>query len=477
LWWLSIAIYAALVLPRLASRGMFRDGVLYAAISRNLATGIGGWWSPRYTMHPSVFHEHPPGAFWLQSLWFHVLGDAVWVEALYSAATGVLLLLLLAAVWRRLAPHDEHTPGAWAPAILFLSSPLVSWIYASNMLENSLVLFTTAATVCVLAAVTKPARSAWAWGGIAGLLVGAAVLVKGPVGTFPVAVPVAAGLVGLARSRRAVLATLAGNAAGAALVAGAVWSSEAARTFLEVYGEKQILASVAGAREHRASRWYLVGRLGSELALPASLCVLLLAATRRSAREHARLRCSRPAFLALLIALAASMPLLISPKQHGWYLLPSLPFYAIALALVVARPARRLQESLVRRSRAVHATTLLLLSGAVVAVILEAGVVRKEQAFHADFSTQPLDIEVGTQIDVCPAELVHSWSLVLNLARQYQVDLVNDPASPYLLVEVAGDCDIPPSCAPLHPPAPRQYQMYRCAPAPEEKPPEPKSPG
>jgi 4-amino-4-deoxy-L-arabinose transferase-like glycosyltransferase len=354
---------------------------------------------------------------------------------------------------------------------------LVSWIYANNMLENTLVLFTTAATACALAAVTKPARSAWAWGGIAGLLVGGAVLVKGPVGSFPLAVPVVAGLVGFARSRRSVLVALAGIAAGAALVAGAVWSSDAARNFLEVYGEKQVLASVAGTREHRSSHWYLVGRLGSELAVPATLCLLLLAATWRWARAQARLGRSRAALLSLLIALAASMPLLISPKQHGWYLLPSLPFYAAALALAVAGPARHLQEVLARRSRAVTGATILLLSGAIIVALLEAGVVRKEQAFHADFSAHPLDIEAGTQIHVCPTELVRSWSLVLNLARQYQVDLVNNPASSHLLVEMAEDCDIPPSCAPFHPPAPRRYQLYRCAPAPQEGWPETPSSG
>ena len=76
----------AAVLPRLAHRGMFLDGITYASIARNLAEGRGRFWEPFYTatIYPA-FHEHPPLAFWLQSLWFRALGDHLFVERAYSA--------------------------------------------------------------------------------------------------------------------------------------------------------------------------------------------------------------------------------------------------------------------------------------------------------------------------------------------------------------------------------------------------------
>ena len=90
----TVAACAAAIVPRLAHRGMFVDGVTYASIARNLAAGRGSFWSPSYTatIYPQ-FHEHPPLGFWLQSLWFRALGDHLFVERLYAfivaAATAV----------------------------------------------------------------------------------------------------------------------------------------------------------------------------------------------------------------------------------------------------------------------------------------------------------------------------------------------------------------------------------------------------
>jgi hypothetical protein len=58
---LTAAALAAAILPRLAQRGMFVDGVTYASIARNLSQGRGSFWSPFYTatIYPQ-FHEHPP---------------------------------------------------------------------------------------------------------------------------------------------------------------------------------------------------------------------------------------------------------------------------------------------------------------------------------------------------------------------------------------------------------------------------------
>ena len=99
---LTLAVFAAATVPRLAQRGMFVDGVTYASIARNLSEGRGSFWSPSYTasIYPQ-FHEHPPFGFWLQSLWFRVLGDHLFVERAYSLTAAVGTALLIALIWRR----------------------------------------------------------------------------------------------------------------------------------------------------------------------------------------------------------------------------------------------------------------------------------------------------------------------------------------------------------------------------------------
>jgi hypothetical protein len=44
---LAVAILLlALTIPRMAQRGMFGDGLLYATIARNLSIGSGSFWAP-----------------------------------------------------------------------------------------------------------------------------------------------------------------------------------------------------------------------------------------------------------------------------------------------------------------------------------------------------------------------------------------------------------------------------------------------
>ena len=112
---LTLAVFAAATLPRLAQRGMFVDGVTYASIARNLSEGRGSFWSPSYTatIYPQ-FHEHPPFGFWLQSLWFRVLGDHLFVERAYSLAAALGTALLIALIWRRLNTVSEGPAGVQA---------------------------------------------------------------------------------------------------------------------------------------------------------------------------------------------------------------------------------------------------------------------------------------------------------------------------------------------------------------------------
>ena len=138
---LTAAALAAAILPRLAQRGMFVDGVTYASIARNLSEGRGSFWAPSYTatIYPQ-FHEHPPFGFWLQSLWFRVLGDHLFVERAYSLAAAIGTALLIALIWRRLNAATARDPGGfeWLPILFWIVVPVVSWAIVGNLLEVSL---------------------------------------------------------------------------------------------------------------------------------------------------------------------------------------------------------------------------------------------------------------------------------------------------------------------------------------------------
>src|SRR5689334_12523447 len=107
--------FAFLTITRNAQRGMFLDGVTYAAISRNLAAGRGTFWDPFYTatLYPH-FREHPPLGFGLQAIFFAVLGDHLFVERLYSVAAGALTAVLIVWLWRSTLGQRAYD---WLPLV------------------------------------------------------------------------------------------------------------------------------------------------------------------------------------------------------------------------------------------------------------------------------------------------------------------------------------------------------------------------
>ena len=71
LWAFMSALLLMLILNPLLRRGMFLDGVTYAAIAKNLSLNHGTLWQPFYseTIFP-YFYEHPPLAIYAESLLF-----------------------------------------------------------------------------------------------------------------------------------------------------------------------------------------------------------------------------------------------------------------------------------------------------------------------------------------------------------------------------------------------------------------------
>ncbi len=101
-WLLGGVLFAALMLPKLLSEGVFFDGLLYASISRNLAEGFGDYWSPRFSdTFLATFAEHPPLQLWLGAFAFRLFGDDIHVEKAYSLATFIATSAAMLLIWRR----------------------------------------------------------------------------------------------------------------------------------------------------------------------------------------------------------------------------------------------------------------------------------------------------------------------------------------------------------------------------------------
>src|SRR3989442_11261033 len=100
---------------------------------------------------------------------------------------------------------------------------------------------------------------------------------------------------------------------------------------------------------------------------------LVVAAARGWVRPTSRDR--QVAIVFTLIGLAGTLPMLVSPKQTGHYLMPAVPFYAIGAPALVAATVDTLARRL-SKGRGVFAIRILTRAGALVglAAILPSAV-------------------------------------------------------------------------------------------------------
>jgi len=435
---LVISLYCLLVLPRMLSYGMFIDGVTYASIARNMAENYGSFWQPYYTatVYPT-FYEHPPLGFWLQSWAYRLCGDSVYVEAWWGFCVGTLTVLVLVGIWRCLTPQGYALAGAWFPIMLFIVTPMTSWALANNMLENTMTFFILLSVLLCLLSLKNPTIFfACLYGILSGLSMFGAILIKGPVALFPLAVP----LISMMHDAKKIIkvSTTAIILLMTLMVSFVLMLSTnpASVHFFKRYVSQQVLASVTGAPETSASRFDVLAVVSRESLVPLLVGGTLAATIYRLRQTSISSIHSRLFLYYLSIALAGSLPILVSAKQRRWYAFPSLPFYAMAIAVVFNDAALAL-EKLVYGNKSIGKNIIvfssIILCIALSLMFVEKNALSRHKDFHADFSKQNADIEGRKIISVYPTHLATNWTLVANMQRKFRVSLSAHFGQEYLL--------------------------------------------
>ena len=438
LLFLALSVYCLLVFPRMLSHGMFLDGVVYASIARNMAENYGSFWRPSYTatVYP-IFYEHPPLGFWLQSWAYRLCGDSAYVEALWGCFVGGLILVGLGGIWGCLRPQGVAVSGTWFPLGLCVIMPMTSWAFSNNLLENTLTLFIVISVYfCIVSLKNPQVLSSLSYGILSGVSIFCAVLVKGPVAMFPIAVPFIAMLSDGKKLLRIVVTTFV-LVTTLGLSCGLMFSmhTESAH-FFKRYLRQQVLASVTGERETSASRCNVLTVVSRESLVPLLAAGMLTAAMYRLRKTTISSIRYRLCLYYLGIALAGSLPILISAKQKRWYVFPSLPFYSLAIAAVFNDAALALEKLLSENKKMCKYITLfssMIFCLAVFLMFLETNVLRRDKDFHRDFSKQSLPILERNIISVYPHYLATNWSLVANMQRKFKASLSENIGHDYLL--------------------------------------------
>ena len=370
-FWLFIsALIGGLTLPFLFRDGMFMDAILYTAVSKNLAHGIGTFWFPRFSYcgigGVGTFHEHPPLVFAIQSLFFRIVGDSIYTERFYTALTCFLTCSLMNVLWRTTTTNNVRALGWW-PILLWIIIPVCFWSYQNNMQENTMTLFILLSVILFLQSTkSMPIWRQALFTTISAFFIVLAVLCKGIPGFFPLVMPFLFWLTTKQLGFKKMALQTVFYTAIVGISFGVLFLLPESSRSLNTYLIKRVLHRIA-MDPTVSSRFYIVGRLLSELIPSLSLSLIIggLFYWKRNFISSVAYR--KTAFFFILLGVCGALPIMLTMVQKGFYFVPALPFFGLGLGLLTAESISKIID------KWDHKTSWL--TGVVVSSVLILGVI------------------------------------------------------------------------------------------------------
>jgi len=466
-WLFTAGIMIFLTLPKLIQDGMFLDGMLYTCVSHNMANGVGTFWFPQYS--PSLFSgypyflEHPPLVFWIQSLFFRVLGDSMYVERFYIFLTMCITALLIIILWRDIFKSDEKIRDlSWLPLIFWMSIPTWFWSYSNNMMENTLTIFDLSAVLIIYRALESGKRQTVSMIA-AGFFVFLATLSKGVPGLFPVVIPLIYWLIKGRKNLGKAVLNMTVIISVIFLIYFILFNLPQSRESLTFYFKERLLGRINQVPT-TLDRLYTVKRLFAELIVPFLLAAILLIISKIK-KSNITQTGSSGTVLFLLIGLSASVPLSFTFVQRGFYLVPSFPYFAICIALLTAPVILNFKETLVSDNKYLRNFTIiaiLVFTFSLAYSFMQKGKTQRDRDMLHDVHTIGNTIPYGSQITVNQM-IASAYVLESYFIRYYYISLYVDIPKPYLIVLKSEDPLIPSGFENLELPT-RVYDVYKMKP-------------
>jgi hypothetical protein len=418
-FFLILGLFMIVGSKTLLSEGMFMDGLIYATIAKNLSLGIGSFWNPYFTATcMSDFHEHPPLAFGIQSLFYSIFGDALIIDKAYSLFTFLVNAFAIAAIWKRL--QLRHT---WLPLFLWLSTPTVIWASSNNVLENTMSIFITLSVFFYL---RSEENNTVLFLCLSGIQLTLGFLCKGFVALFPWTFPLWMWLSTRQKSFMMMLKDCLCLIFFSLLPLILLFMLlPEALISMEKYMNVQVINSIKNVQTVH-SRFYILERLLLDL-IPACICMvlLLMAGRGKSLNTHGEKNLRNQGIAFILLGLSGVLPIMISMKQSGFYILATFPFFAIGFGMLFFPFANALLEKIhypSRRFSVFGGLSYFVFLAGLFLVIYFSGTPGRDQNKIDDTHRVLSLLPEGSIINIHP-ELWHDWSLQAYYARNKNVSL------------------------------------------------------
>lgn len=428
---LTIDLILALLLPIMAQKSMFFDGITYATVARNLANGEGTFWFLHYTdSFDAQFHIQPPLAMGILSLFYRIWGDNFYVERVYSLLMAAISAFLIAKIWQKTFEKDENYRQFWWLPVLFWGiSPVVSWSYRNNMLENTVSVFSLFSVLSILYSIDIQGNKKYFWLFLAALGMFAGALSKGLVALFPLATIGIYYFTQNSETKKMTFAQMLFTSLtlliGFCVLFLLLFKllPDAAKS-LSLYQEK---VKMMLNEKTVSSHFYILNRLWQEI-LPAIIAFLLLFFLYlRQKIGFSAIKNNVPiALFFLLIGFSASLPIMVSLRQSNYYLLPSIPYFSLTFSVLSVPILSHFWKKITEKTRNFALIFSIIMGIGVLGFsAAQMGKIGKDAEVIADAQALAKFFPKHTIIKTC-YQLEYDFRLRAYLARYHSLSLNSD---------------------------------------------------
>lgn len=465
----------AMFLPRLVVQGLFGDGLLYSSIARNMAIGKGSIWQPFFSSSywldnvPPIYYENPPLMLWFESLLFQFIGDYWWIEKLFSLIILILNCLLIIRIWQLFEQkYNFNVKGLSCLVLVFwYLMPRVLWGNPNNLMDNNLLTFCLLAIYFILKLMTKnnttntlnksfnfinrPLSINAIYNAfylfLSSLSIFLGILTKGPVALYPLSIPILFAFFTKEMTfKKAFNYTLILTALSVFLFVIFIYFNKNAQLYFSNYWEQRLLAVIVGSRDDmKLNGWErldILMTLFIEL-LPILIVFLLF----YIGLKIKKLNINTPkqyinlGLFFFFVGLSATLPIMISTKQSGIYLIPGLPMFAFSAAFFALPFFERL-VNLKMFSVFSKRFTYFSWFGLAVTLIYTAAITGdygRDKLLLSDVRTLKSIIPEDEKVGVC-YDMMKDFTFHVNLQRFCRYELRKNTPTPFFLTRKI-ECD------------------------------------
>ncbi len=454
-WLFTLSAIFILIVSQLIQDGSFMDGMLYISVSKNLAMGNGTFWNLNFSQtYLTSFNEQPPLYFGLLALFYKVLGTSMYVERLFCFACFAVNAFFIHKLWKKIYSKNPLIAShSWLPILFWLSIPVCFWAYINHVEETVMSVFTIASIYFIYSALflnQKIIRNIL----LGGLFIFFASLTKGIQGLFPIVAIGAYWLVVRGLSfKKMVLYSLLLISVPVGLYLFLVLTNHDVYDSYQRYFETRLVKTFNNVGATTGNRFELLFILFQELLPIVAISSLILFFTKKyKVVDNEDSNHYKTIFWFLLIGLAGALPLMVTLEQRGFYLVTTMPFFAMAIAMWLSPQLTTLIDKIPNEHKGfkiAKVTALLLLLISIVFSVMQIGKSKRDEGILKDIYTIGTIVPYNSIINM-PKDMVNDWSIVCYFQRYLDVSIESENKHTYFIIRK----DLPKALVP------NNYKLY-----------------